>query len=60
MKHGTGVYIWMKPDPEDDEQLVENARYEGEYKDGKRAGQGKMTYPTGDIYNGEWENNKVA
>lgn len=60
MKHGTGVYIWMKPDPEDDEQLVEHARYEGEYKDGKRNGQGKMTYPTGDIYSGEWENNKMS
>ena len=30
-------------------------KYEGEYKDGKRHGQGKLTYPDGSNYVGEWK-----
>lgn len=48
----------MKPG-EDDEAPTERARYEGNYKDGIRSGFGKMTFPSGDIYEGEWLDNKV-
>lgn len=34
-----------------------HAIYEGNYTDGKRAGMGKMTYPNGDEYTGEWKDN---
>jgi hypothetical protein len=33
--------------------------YEGELKDGKRHGQGKMTYKNGVIYEGEWKDGKI-
>lgn len=33
------------------------AVYEGDYRDGKKAGMGKMTYPNGDEYTGEWKDN---
>ena len=32
--------------------------YIGEYKDGKRNGQGTFTYPCGFNYVGEWQNGK--
>ena len=35
-----------------------NGTYVGEYKDGKRHGQGTYTYPTGDKYVGEWKDGK--
>jgi hypothetical protein len=44
---------------EEDETPVEKARYEGNYKDGVRCGVGKMVYPNGDTYEGEWLDNKV-
>ena len=44
---------------EEDETLVEKARYEGNYKDGQKSGVGRMTYPNGDEYEGEWLDNKV-
>lgn len=34
-----------------------HATYEGSYVDGKKAGVGKMTYPNGDVYTGQWKNN---
>ena len=34
----------------------DGARYVGEYKDGKRNGQGKFTSPDGFMYEGEWRN----
>lgn len=34
-----------------------HATYEGTYTDGKKAGTGKMTYPNGDEYTGEWKDN---
>lgn len=58
IKQGQGLFIWMKPG-EDDEGPSERARYEGNYKDGIRSGFGKMTFPSGDIYEGEWLDNKV-
>ena len=30
--------------------------YVGEYKDGKRSGQGTQTYPDGEKYEGSWKN----
>lgn len=36
-----------------------HAIYEGNYKDGKKAGTGKMTYPNGDEYTGEWKDNAM-
>ena len=38
--------------------VVKNILYIGEWKDGKKDGQGKQTYSNGDIYVGEWKNNK--
>ena len=49
----------MGPVSEDDDSLIELARFEGMYKDGQKTGYGKMIYPTGDIYQGEWFENKV-
>lgn len=45
---------------EEDDSPVERARYEGMYKDGMRTGFGKMTFPGGDVYEGEWLENKVS
>mmetsp|Transcript_15842 Transcript_15842/g.23850 ORF Transcript_15842/g.23850 Transcript_15842/m.23850 type:complete len:231 (-) Transcript_15842:87-779(-) len=58
IKQGPGVFVWMKAG-EEDEGPIEKARYEGNYKDGARNGVGKMTYPNGDIYEGEWLDNKM-
>jgi len=30
--------------------------YKGEFKEGRRAGKGVMTFSNGDSYNGEWRN----
>lgn len=49
----------MAQGSEDDEALVEKARYEGNYKDGLKHGIGKMVFPNGDLYEGEWFENKV-
>jgi len=58
MKHGNGVYTWMEPDEESGE-TKKVASYEGKYADGKKNGFGKMTFPNGDVYFGEWKDNKV-
>ena len=44
---------------EDPETLVEKARYAGNYVNGQKSGVGKMVYPNGDVYEGEWVENKV-
>lgn len=59
VKQGYGTYSWMGPASEEDETLVEKARYEGNYKDGLKQGVGKMRFPNGDVYEGEWVENKV-
>lgn len=59
IKQGFGTYIWMGPGSEEDETPVEKARYEGNYKDGLKHGMGKMVFPNGNIYEGEWFENKV-
>jgi len=59
IKQGEGVYIWMGPAGGEDESLVEKARYEGNYKDGLKNGYGKMVFPSGDVYEGMWVDNKM-
>ena len=39
--------------------MKEIAYYEGEYKDGKKNGLGKMKFPSGDIYHGIWVNDTM-
>ena len=36
----------------------DGSRYEGEWKDGKRSGQGVRTWPSGQRYEGEWRDGK--
>lgn len=56
-KHGHGIYSWIEVDEEG--RPVKVASYEGLYADGMKNGLGKMTYPNGDVYHGEWKDNKV-
>ena len=58
VKQGKGIYTWNKAG-EDGEELKQRARFEGEYKDGLRSGVGTMIFPNGDVYEGQWEDNKV-
>jgi hypothetical protein len=59
IKQEYGIYVWMAAGSEEDETPVEKARYEGNYKDGLKHGFGKMKFPNGDLYEGEWVENKV-
>ena len=59
LKHGRGLYEWKKAGEEGEEPVV-RATYEGEYSNGKKQGLGKMVYPNGDIYQGEWKDDKVS
>jgi len=59
VKQSFGTYIWMAPASEEDETLVEKAKFAGDYKDGLKSGNGKMVYPNGDIYEGEWGEDKM-
>ena len=59
VKQGPGTYIWMGPGADEDSEPVEKARFEGNYKDGLKDGFGKMTFPNGDIYEGEWKENVI-
>eukprot|EP01052_Picozoa_sp_SAG31_P059858 SAG31_NODE_19103_length_612_cov_0.884990_1_plen_96_part_10 len=48
MRNGTGTYYFGgKENPK--------ATYTGSYVDHKKCGVGKMTYPDGTIYEGEWK-----
>jgi hypothetical protein len=58
VKQGPGVYVWMGPGAEE-EEVVEKARYEGEYKNGMRHGVGMFVYPNKDVYEGEFSENKM-
>ena len=42
--HGKGTRRWTNGDV-----------YEGEFRDGKAAGNGKFTYANGDVYDGEFD-----
>ena len=57
-KQGPGVYVWMKPG-EEEGTTVEKARYDGNFKDNMKQGFGTMTFPNGDVYSGEWFENKI-
>ena len=37
---------------------LNGGKYVGEYKDGKKNGQGTLTYTDGRMYEGEWKNGK--
>lgn len=60
LRQGYGVYQWMAPASEEDETLVVKSKYSGDYKDGLRHGFGIMEYPNGDIYTGNWVENRVS
>lgn len=62
IKQGQGTYIWMGPVGGEDggDELVEKARYEGNYKNGLKDGYGKMVFPSGDVYEGMWVENKMC
>lgn len=60
LRQGYGVYQWMAPASEEDETLVVKSKYSGDYKDGLRHGFGVMEYPNGDIYTGNWVENRVS
>lgn len=59
MKHGNGVYQWKKAADEDGGDPVVRATYDGEYSNGKKHGLGKLTYPNGDVYQGQFKENKL-
>jgi hypothetical protein len=59
LKHGEGRYAWARPPAEEEEEhdaenSVPHAEYQGAYADGVKCGVGRMTYPNGDVYIGEW------
>lgn len=60
VKQGKGTYIWMGKASEEDETLVQKAKYEGHYKDGLKHGHGRFEFPNGDVYEGEFVDNKVS
>ena len=49
----------MGPTSADDDTPKLNAKFDGEYKNGKKNGKGKMLFPNGDIYEGEWVDDMV-
>ena len=55
-KHGEGTYIWMKENEEGEKE--ERAKYVGNYADGLKSGVGKMVFPNGDIYEGQFVRNE--
>jgi len=59
MKHGVGTYTWKKPAEEDGDEPVVKATYTGDYWNGKKQGVGKMTFPNGDIFHGQWKDNQM-
>lgn len=59
VKQGKGVYIWMAKGEDEDAEMAEKARYEGDYKNNMKHGVGKMTFPNKDVYEGEWFENKM-
>ena len=46
-KNGKGVYYFLNQN-----------KYDGEYKEGKKEGKGIYYYNNGDKYDGEWKNDK--
>ena len=58
LKQGQGVYVWMS-EPNEDGERTETARYEGNYMNGVKSGVGKLLFPNGDIYEGEFRDNQM-
>ncbi len=62
-KHGAGVYTWNVVPAEDAEEEegepLPPAVYDGSYVLGSRSGVGKMTFPDGGVYYGEWSGNQM-
>lgn len=57
LKQGDGKYIWRQKN--DDGEVKDLASYEGMYVDGVKQGLGKMVFPNGDTYHGEWKQDKI-
>lgn len=57
MKHGSGKFTWF--DVNEEEETYVKATYDGQYKDGKRHGEGRMTFSNGDSYYGQWIEGKM-
>ena len=55
LQNGFGIHIWYDSNQE---MKYFRDRYVGQWKDGKRDGNGKFFYSTGNIYEGYWKNNK--
>lgn len=54
---GKGTFTWFDPAiKKEDKKKAE--KYDGEYKRGKKEGVGKYYFSNGDIYEGEWKDNK--
>ena len=45
--------------PRNDRLSADKGHYVGEYKDGKRDGQGTCTFANGDKYDGEWKSGQL-
>ncbi|RQM19784.1 hypothetical protein B5M09_001137 [Aphanomyces astaci] len=57
LKHGHGKYTWNEKT--DDDEVKEIAWYDGAYENGKKHGVGKMQFPTGDTYHGQWSSDAI-
>jgi hypothetical protein len=71
-KHGPGTYTWSTapganpwvPEAEDEEgegswPADRVVAYTGDYVEGVKEGVGKITFPNGDKYHGQWKSNKI-
>jgi radial spoke head protein 1 len=57
-RHGSGIYKYSVNNPEDEEAPPKTAKYEGDFRLGKKYGMGQMVYPDGAVYNGSWVDDK--
>lgn len=66
--HGTGCYYYTQDDPyasassrrKDDSDYQNGSRYEGEFRENARHGNGKYTLPNGSVYDGEWREDVMS
>ncbi|XP_051273709.1 radial spoke head 10 homolog B isoform X2 [Dicentrarchus labrax] len=57
VQHGRGTHVWILRRV-DGSQYSQSNQYTGDYVQGQRHGQGAFYYAAGEIYEGEWKNNK--